>query len=156
MLNTGRVRDQWHTMTRTGDVPSLAQHTPEPFLDVHPHDAAQAQLVDGGFARIESRHGATIMRVRVTETQSAGEVFAAMHWSESNASTGPGDKLVGGACDPVSGQPELKATAAMAPPQPMAWHGLLLRRPSVRLQSADYWGRIALAGGFGCTPFGIR
>src|SRR5258708_25805141 len=136
MLNTGRVRDQWHTMTRTGDVPSLAQHTPEPFLDVHPHDAAQAQLVDGGFARIESRHGATIMRVRVTETQSAGEVFAAMHWSESNASTGPADRLVGGAGDPGSGQPELEATAVMALPPPRAGHGLPARSACAPLRSA--------------------
>jgi assimilatory nitrate reductase catalytic subunit len=123
---------------------------------MHPDDAARALLVDGGFARIESRHGSTIMRVRVTETQSAGEVFAAMHWSENNASTGPADRLVGGACDPVSGQPELKATAVMARPQPMAWHGLLLRRASVRLQAADYWCRIAIDGGFGYTLSGIE
>jgi assimilatory nitrate reductase catalytic subunit len=123
---------------------------------MHPDDAARAQLVDGGFARIESRHGAAIMRVRVTETQTGGEVFAAMHWSESNASTGPADRLVGGACDPVSGQPELKATAVMALPQPMAWHGLLLRRASVRLQSVDYWCRIAIDGGFGYTLSGIE
>jgi assimilatory nitrate reductase catalytic subunit len=120
MLNTGRVRDQWHTMTRTGDVPSLAQHTPEPFLDMHPDDAARAQLVDGGFARIESRHGSAIMRVRVSEAQTCGEVFAAMHWSEDNSSAGPADRLVGAACDPVSGQPELKAAAVTVRPQPVA------------------------------------
>jgi assimilatory nitrate reductase catalytic subunit len=156
MLNTGRVRDQWHTMTRTGDVPGLAQHTPEPFLDVHPDDAARGELVDGGFARIESRHGSAIMRVRVAETQSAGEVFAAMHWSENNASTGPADRLVGAACDPVSGQPELKATAVMVRPQPMAWHGLLLRRACVQLQAADYWCRIAIDGGFNYTLAGVE
>jgi assimilatory nitrate reductase catalytic subunit len=82
LLNTGRVRDQWHTMTRTGDVPSLAQHTPEPFLDVHPDDAARAQLVNNGFARIESRYGAAIMRVRVTKTQGGRCTFPAMRWSE--------------------------------------------------------------------------
>jgi assimilatory nitrate reductase catalytic subunit len=156
MLNTGRIRDQWHTMTRTGDVPSLAQHTPEPFLDVNPDDAARAQLVDGGFARIESRHGAAIMRVRVTETQACGEVFAAMHWSKNNSSTGPADTLVGAACDPVSGQPELKATAVMVLPQPMAWHGLLLRRACVRLPSPDYWCRIAIEGGFIYALSGIE
>jgi assimilatory nitrate reductase catalytic subunit len=155
MLNTGRVRDQWHTMTRTGDVPSLAQHAPEPFLDMHPDDAARAQLVDSSFARIESRHGAAIMRVRVTKTQRCGEVFAAMHWSENNSSVGPADKLVGAACDPVSGQPELKATAVTVLPQPMAWHGLLLRRACVQLQPTDYWCRIAIEGGFGYTLSGI-
>ncbi len=155
MLNTGRVRDQWHTMTRTGDVPSLAQHTPEPFLDLHPDDAARLRLADGGFARIESRHGAAIMRVRVTETQSSGEVFAAMHWSEYNSSAGPADRLVGAACDPVSGQPELKATAVRVKAQPMAWHGLLLRRACVRLLAADYWCRFAIEGGFGYALSGV-
>ena len=155
MLNTGRVRDQWHTMTRTGDVPSLAQHTPEPFLDMHPDDAAHAQIVDGGFARIESRHGAAIMRVRVTDAQTCGEVFAAMHWSQNNSSAGPADGLVGAACDPVSGQPELKATAVRVWPQTVAWHGLLLRRACVRLQSADYWCRFAIEGGFGYALGGV-
>jgi assimilatory nitrate reductase catalytic subunit len=155
MLNTGRVRDQWHTMTRTGDVPSLAQHTPEPFLDMHPDDAARAQILDGGFARIESRHGAAIMPVRVTDTQTCGELFTAMHWSENNCSVGPADRLVGAACDPVSGQPELKATAVRVWPQTVAWHGLLLRRTCVRLQSADYWCRFAIEGGFGYALSGI-
>jgi assimilatory nitrate reductase catalytic subunit len=154
-LNTGRVRDQWHTMTRTGDVPSLAQHTPEPFLDMHPADAARAQIVDGGFARIESRHGGAIMRVRVTEIQTCGEVFAAMHWSENNSSAGPVDRLVGAACDPVSGQPELKATTVRVSPQTMAWHGLLLRRACVPLQSADYWCRFAIESGFGYALCGV-
>jgi assimilatory nitrate reductase catalytic subunit len=155
MLNTGRVRDQWHTMTRTGDVPALAQHTPEPFIDMNPHDAAEAQIAPGGFARIESRHGAAIMRVRVTDAQRAGEVFAAMHWSRTNTSAGPADGLVGAACDPVSGQPEFKATAVTVQPQPMAWHGLLLRRDYARLEAPDYWCRIAINGGFAYALAGI-
>jgi assimilatory nitrate reductase catalytic subunit len=122
---------------------------------MHPDDAARAQLVDGGFARIESRHGSAIMRVRVTETQTCGEVFAAMHWSESNSSAGPVDRLVGAACDPVSGQPELKATAVTVLPQSMAWHGLLLRRGCVQLPSPEYWCRIAIEGGFAYTLSGF-
>ena len=156
MLNTGRIRDQWHTMTRTGDVPRLAQHTPEPFIDIHPIDAALCKLCDGGFARIESHHGATIMRVRTTDAQRRGEVFSAMHWSQSNSSTGPADRLVSAAVDPVSGQPELKATAVMVLPQPMAWHGLLLRRANVQLQAPDYWCRIAVIGGFAYKLAGVE
>jgi assimilatory nitrate reductase catalytic subunit len=155
MLNTGRVRDQWHTMTRTGDVPCLSQHTPEPFLDMHPDDAADAQIANGGFARIQSRHGAAIMRVRVTDAQRRGEVFAAMHWSRTNTSAGPVDGLVGAACDPVSGQPEFKATAVTVSPQPMAWHGLLMRRDHAQLASSDYWCRIAIDAGLAYTLAGI-
>ncbi len=156
MLNTGRVRDQWHTMTRTGDVPGLSQHTPEPFLDMHPDDAADAQVADGGFARVASRHGAAIMRVRTTDAQRRGEVFAAMHWSRTNSSAGPADGLVGAACDPVSGQPEFKATAVTVLPQAMAWHGLLLRRDHVRLDAPDYWCRIAIDGGFAYALAGVH
>jgi assimilatory nitrate reductase catalytic subunit len=156
MLNTGRVRDQWHTMTRTGDVPGLSQHTPEPFLDMHPDDAAAAQIADGGFARIESRHGAAIMRARVTDAQHGGDVFAAMHWSRTNTSAGPADALVGAALDPVSGQPEFKATAVAVTPQPMAWHGLLLRRDHAQLASPNYWCRIAIDGGFAYTLAGVE
>jgi assimilatory nitrate reductase catalytic subunit len=155
MLNTGRVRDQWHTMTRTGDVPGLSQHTPEPFLDMHPDDAADARIANGGFARIESRHGAAIMRVRTTDAQRRGDVFAAMHWSRVNTSAGPADGLVGAALDPVSGQPEFKATAVTVRRQAMAWHGLLLRRDYAQLDAPDYWCRIAIDGGFAYTLAGV-
>ena len=155
-LNTGRVRDQWHTMTRTGGVPRLSTHTPEPYLDIHPADAARAGLADGEFARVESRHGATIMRARVAGDQRPGEVHAAMHWSDANASTGPVDRLVGAATDPVSGQPELKATAVMVMRQPMGWHGLLLRREPLAELKSDYWCRVAIDGGFAYPLAGIE
>jgi assimilatory nitrate reductase catalytic subunit len=122
---------------------------------MHPNDAADAQIADGGFARIESRHGAAVMRVRVTDAQRRGEVFAAMHWSRTNTSAGPVDGLVGAALDPVSGQPEFKATAVTVTPQPMAWHGLLLRRDDAQPASSDYWCRIAIDGGLAYTLAGI-
>ena len=51
-LNTGRVRDQWHTMTRTGSSPRLARHLPEPFIEINDADARLFSLTDGGFARV--------------------------------------------------------------------------------------------------------
>src|SRR5205085_2606164 len=63
-LNTGRVRDQWHTMTRSGLSPRLGQHSPEPFVEVHPADAARYRLKD--FARVRTAHGEGIYRVRVS------------------------------------------------------------------------------------------
>src|SRR5262249_27868160 len=68
-LNTGRVRDQWHTMTRSGLSPRLAGHCPEPFVAVHPVDAAAAGLSDGGFARVTTEHGACVLKVVVDEGQ---------------------------------------------------------------------------------------
>ena len=68
-LNTGRVRDQWHTMTRSGQSPRLANHSPEPFVEVHPTDAANAGLTEGGFARISSPYGECVLKVAVTDNQ---------------------------------------------------------------------------------------
>src|SRR5262249_40160000 len=65
-LNTGRVRDQWHTMTRSGLSPRLGAHLPEPFLEVHPADAEAAALLDGGFARVTTRYGSCVLKVVVS------------------------------------------------------------------------------------------
>src|SRR4029453_5911868 len=71
-LNPGRIRDQWHTMTRTGLSPRLSAHSPEPFVEVHPFDARAAGLMDGGFAKISTRHGACVLRVVISEGQRRG------------------------------------------------------------------------------------
>jgi assimilatory nitrate reductase catalytic subunit len=127
LLNTGRVRDQWHTMTRTGRLARLMAHRPEPLLDVHPDDAARLGLVEGGLASVESRHAATVLPTRLSADQRPGEVFAPMHWTDQFTSAGPIDRLVGAATDPISGQPELKATPVRVIPVAPIWHGLLLR-----------------------------
>ena len=148
VLNTGRVRDQWHTMTRTGGVPRLMMHVGEPWLDVHPDDAASAALAEGGLARIESQHGSAVMRVRLAPGQRRGEVFAAMHWTDQFASTGPVDRLVGAAVDPVSGQPELKATPVSLAPLRTAWRGLLIARTAAPIVDRNlYWSRVPVAVG---------
>ncbi|HEY5347669.1 MAG TPA: nitrate reductase, partial [Rhizomicrobium sp.] len=93
-LNTGRIRDQWHTMTRTGRVPRLMRHISEPELAMHPRDAAARGLVTGGLARIESESAASMMRVQVSEEQRQGEIFAAMHWTGRFSSADAIDRLV--------------------------------------------------------------
>jgi assimilatory nitrate reductase catalytic subunit len=147
LLNTGRVRDQWHTMTRTGRVARLMQHREEPLLELHPEDAARCGARDGGLARIESRHGAAVLRIRLTREQRPGEVFAPMHWTDRFASAGPVDRLVGAAVDPLSGQPELKATPVSLTPLPTLWRGLLLRRSETPLAGDFHWSRLPLAAG---------
>jgi assimilatory nitrate reductase catalytic subunit len=151
VLNTGRVRDQWHTMTRTGLVPRLMAHRTEPLLDMHGDDAARLSLRDGDLARVVSRHGAAVLRVHVSTEPRPGEVFAPMHWSDKFSSSGPIDRLVGGATDPVSGQPELKATPVTISRRTTLWRGFLLRRSAITPQSEDgaafYWARIPLARG---------
>jgi assimilatory nitrate reductase catalytic subunit len=147
LLNTGRIRDQWHTMTRTGRVPRLMQHIAEPLLGIHPEDAARHGLVDGGLARLNTRHGAAILRVRLSREQRRGEVFVPMHWTDRFSSAGPVGRLVGAAVDPVSGQPELKATPLGVSAVSARWHGLLLRRSEAPLPRGLFWSRVPLASG---------
>jgi assimilatory nitrate reductase catalytic subunit len=147
VLNTGRTRDQWHTMTRTGRSPRLMAHQREPALDVHPADAARLGLTEGGLARIESPHGTSVMPIRHSTALRNGEVFASFHWTDRFSSSGPIDGIVGAAADPVSGQPELKATpmrlSAVAP----QWHGLLLRGSEQVPHGPYYWARAPIERG---------
>jgi assimilatory nitrate reductase catalytic subunit len=147
LLNTGRIRDQWHSMTRTGRVPRLMQHVGEPLLEIHPADAARFGLADDGLAEIESRYGAATLRVRFACEQRPGEVFVPMHWTDGFSSAGPADRLVGAAVDPVSGQPELKATPVKVAARSMSWRGLLLRRSETPVPGDLHWSRTPLASG---------
>ena len=148
VLNTGRVRDQWHTMTRTGRVPRLMSHQDKPFLDLHPADLKRLGLTPGALARIETRHGATMLPVRSTADQRPGDAFVPMHWTDGFTSAGPVDRLVGAEQDPVSGQPELKGTPVGITPVATFWRGLLLRRTGLPpAEGPYYWARTPIEGG---------
>ncbi len=147
VLNTGRVRDQWHTMTRTGRVPELAAHAPEPTLAVNPLDAAALGIGTDALARVETEHGAVLLRVAPSHAQRRGEVFAPMHWTHEFASTGPVDGVVDAACDAVSGQPALKATVARITPVATRFTGLLLRRNAAPPPSGAHWVRVPVEHG---------
>ena len=147
LLNTGRVRDQWHTMTRTGQVPALMAHTPEPVLSINPAGAARLGLAAGGLARIETAEGTLVLRAEPTHAQRRGEVFAPMHWTDQFAQCGPVARAVAARLDPVSGQPDLKATPARVGAVEAAWHGLPLRRRGGRLADVCHWTRTPVDAG---------
>ena len=107
-LNTGRLRDQWHTMTRTGNVPRLMANAPEPTIDLHPADAAANRLKDGDLAHLSTRFGFARAKVRVTDAQRPGQAFLPMHWSGHFAANAGAGTLSAPIVDPYSGQPELK------------------------------------------------
>ena len=156
VLNTGRVRDQWHTMTRTGRLPRLMAHEREPVLDVHPSDAQRFGLAAGNLARVESKHGSTVLPVRLSRDLRAGEVFAPMHWTDRFTSAGPIDALVGAAVDPVSGQPEFKAMPVRVAPVAPQWHALLLRGSEGVPRGPYYWARVPLERGHAFTLIGFE
>jgi assimilatory nitrate reductase catalytic subunit len=156
LLNTGRVRDQWHTMTRTGLAPSLMTHTPEPMLSIHPADAAACGIEPGGLTRVMTAEGEVLLKADLRYTQRRGELFAPMHWTDQFASTGPIGRVVGGSLDPVSGQPELKATPATLEAVPVHFHGLLLRRTGGLLPATCHWVRIPITEGHLYRLSGLR
>ena len=147
-LNTGRYRDQWHTMTRTGLSATLSQHRREPLLEVHPGDAAAAGLVEGALARVVTASGASIFRVLVTDAQSRGQAFVPMHWSDAMASGGRSNLLPDQSVDPVSGQPGFKNNACRVEPVESDWRGFLLRSDAIAPQGLVWWSRSAVASGW--------
>jgi assimilatory nitrate reductase catalytic subunit len=147
ILNTGRVRDQWHTMTRTGKAPTLGRHIPEPYLEVHPADAAAFGLVDGGHAMVRSAHGEATLRVQVSPGQQPGMVFAPIHWNDATAGRARIGALVQDHVDPYSGQPEMKATPVSAWPISMRSEGFFLSRQPLALPKWLAYARVPLKGG---------
>ncbi|HEY5216327.1 MAG TPA: molybdopterin-dependent oxidoreductase, partial [Pseudolabrys sp.] len=148
-LNTGRVRDQWHSMTRSGLSPRLAGHLQEPFVEVHPLDAAAAGLHPGGFARVSSPYGACVLKVVVSDGQRRGSLFAPIHWSDQTASSARVGELVAPATDPYSGQPEAKATPAAIAPVEFGFRGFVLARGRVALPAETWWSRVTVTNGEG-------
>jgi assimilatory nitrate reductase catalytic subunit len=127
-LNTGRVRDHWHTMTRTGLAPELCSQAPEPFVEVHPEDARALDIREGELTRIMTRHGSAVARARLSTGQRRGALFMPMHWSEAFAPSGRSNPLVAPSRDPVSGQPEFKHTPARIRSYGETWRGFFLSR----------------------------
>lgn len=142
VLNTGRVRDQWHTMTRTGLSPRLTAHTEEPFLGVHPDDAEALNLKDGDVAKVSSLHGEACLRVVLDPGQRPGEVFAPIHWSRMNTANSGVGSICNTVTDPVSGQPEMKFTPVRIESLAATWHALIVSRDDVALDGAMYWARV--------------
>ncbi|MEA2151406.1 MAG: sulfite reductase flavoprotein alpha-component [Solirubrobacteraceae bacterium] len=118
LLTTGRVADQWHTMTRTGHSPALRASAGAPTLSCHPLDAQAAGLADGAPARIVSRRGELRLAVSCDDTLPRGVAFAPFHWGHLHAAAGAGvlNALTIAAVDPTSAQPELKALAVRLEP----------------------------------------
>lgn len=111
VLTTGRVKNHWHTMTRTGKVESLLKSCREPFLEMNPADAKKRRIRDGDFVEVISRRGKAMVQVRVTGEIRPGTCFIPFHWGRQSGFYKAANNLTITARDPVSRQPELKACA---------------------------------------------
>ncbi|MCK5335906.1 MAG: molybdopterin-dependent oxidoreductase, partial [Gammaproteobacteria bacterium] len=139
VLNSGRIRDQWHTMTRTGKSATLSAHIIEPFAEIHPDDAARLKIENDSLVKVSSQVSSIIVRAQVSDDQQKGNVFVPMHWNNQFASKACVDSLVASNCDPVSGQPEFKHTPVKVETYNAKWYGFLLSRRKLEIENATYW-----------------
>ena len=147
-LNTGRYRDQWHTMTRTGLSAKLARHREEPLVEVHPDDAGDLGLAAGGLARVATPQGGSLFRVMINDGQRPGEIFTPIHWTDRQSTGGRTGLLPRPLTDPHSGQPGFKLTPARLEPVAVDWHGFLILAGQAGDQPDCLWAtRVTLAAG---------
>ncbi len=142
VLNTGRIRDQWHTMTRTGKAARLFAHIGEPCVEMHPRDLAEHGLRPGGLARVYNTQGEALVRVMESAAQRPGSVFVPMHWNDQYTARGRVGALIGAITDPISGQPEFKHAPVAVLAYAADWQGFLLTRHDPQAICVDYWARV--------------
>jgi assimilatory nitrate reductase catalytic subunit len=147
-LNTGRYRDQWHTMTRTGLSPRLSQHRREPFAEIHPIDADDAGIVDGDLVTVATAQGSSTFRALVSKAQRRGEVFVPIHWTDRQSSGGRAGLLPRDLVDPHSGQPGFKETPARIEKLALAWRGFLIARRLPDTIPAAYFTHVRVGQGW--------
>ena len=147
VLNSGRIRDQWHTMTRTGKTAELCAHISQPYVAMHSRDAQALNLSDGQLVTLSSQHSAAqpavIMALKIDDKQRPGELFTPMHWHSQNSSHAAIGSLFTDANDALSGQPELKHGAVALQPAGFSLQGEMFVRhqPALALlrQCFDYF-----------------
>ena len=153
-LNTGRYRDQWHTMTRTGLSPTLSQHRREPLLEVHPRDAGRHGIEDGGLGRVETAAGSALFRVAVTDCQRPGDLFVPMHWTDALSNEARANRLPLQEVDQFSGQPGFKNTPARVEPVRPDWRAFLVSASEPVLPAMLWSCKSRVPGGWLCELAG--
>jgi len=142
VLNTGRIRDQWHTMTRTGKAAKLSAHLPEPYVDMHPQEVLLCGVRAGDLVRVTTRWGSMIARLRTSGEMPRRMIFVPIHWSATNSSDARVGALANPEVDPISGEPEFKHTPARVEPFVVSWHGFALTRATLTMTDIAWWTEI--------------
>ncbi len=148
ILNSGRVRDHWHTMTRTGLSPRLSRHLAEPFCEIHPADASRYDIEPATLVELEGGGRKAVLRALITDRLPPGSLFAPMHWTGQFAETGRIGRVIDTGTDLVSGQPALKSASVTIRPFAPAWYGFAVLRDRPVTFDADYWALARAEGGW--------
>ncbi|NLQ16129.1 molybdopterin-dependent oxidoreductase [Marinomonas sp. M1K-6] len=148
MLNTGRVRDQWHTMTRTGDAASLAKHTAQPYVEIHPKDAKRLGIKDKTLVRLTSPYGEVLLKAKLSRAVAPTNVFAPIHWTQQFANASVVSNLIPQVVDPLSGQPESKHTPVQLEAVTDICYGMVVSTTELTLSDCLYWCLVPSEQGF--------
>jgi len=149
ILNTGRLRDQWHTMSRTGLTARLTRHTSEPYAELHPEDAAQLAVKNGDILSIKSAWGSAFARVLINDGQQRGMTFVPIHWNGVNSANSRIGAVVNPVVDPFSGQPENKFTPVALCKAEFTQYGFVLSAEPLPLLTEDgYAVNVRLGNGW--------
>jgi assimilatory nitrate reductase catalytic subunit len=136
-LTSGRLRDQWHAMSRTGRSARLFNHAEEPLLAMHASDMARRALKDGDLAHVQGRRGAIVLRVAASEEVYPGQTFAPMHFGASHLSHAGVNELTSPAFDPFSKQPELKHAVVQVVKAQLPHRALVMRAAEASADGAE-------------------
>ncbi|TYL48171.1 nitrate reductase [Marinomonas sp. IMCC 4694] len=148
VLNTGRVRDQWHTMTRTGDAALLSKHTAQPYIEIHPKDAKLLNIVDKSLVRVTSPYGDVLLKALISRAVSPGHVFAPIHWTQQFANASVVSNLIAQIADPLSGQPESKHASVQLEAVNPVYYGVIVSAEPLALNECVYWCRVPSKQGY--------
>ncbi|QWT44874.1 nitrate reductase [Azospira inquinata] len=124
---TGRLRDQWHGMSRTGKVARLYSHVDEPRIELHPEDMARFRIQEGDLVRVSSRRGSVVLRAQSADSLQPGHAFVAMHWGRNVLNSSGANELTLNQVDPFSMQPELKQAAVRVETVSLPYQALFMR-----------------------------
>lgn len=148
ILNSGRVRDHWHTSSRTGRAPTLSSHLAEPFVEIHPFDAKNLDIFEADLVELNSPHGACVVRALITERVAQGTLFMPIHWTDQNASAARVSSLIAPHTDAISGQPELKHAPVSARLYKAKCYGFAVLRARPQNPDFSYWALASAKGGY--------
>ena len=147
-LNTGRYRDQWHTMTRTGLSPRLSQHRREPLVEIHPADAAEHGIAEDDLVQVSTPQGSSIFRAMLSPGQRRGEIFTPIHWTDEQSTGGRTGLLPRPLVDPHSGQPGFKLNPASIARHDVEWRGFMIAHEAPNAIPAAYATKVRVANGW--------
>ncbi len=144
-LNTGRIRDQWHTMTRTGRAHRLLEHIEHPFVSINSETAKDYALSEGDLVEVSTQQSQVRVLAKLDEGLKGDELFIPIHWNDQFANNARVDALVAGIVDQVSGQPEFKFTPAGLQKVDVSSWATIASRSEINCDDFIYWHRSVLS-----------